>query len=91
MYVKLKNNGESTVEINWGQFHIVLKPGQASFDIAEALAKKFIMANPCLEIIKTGLHPEAIETQSPQEDISDKIINLDRPRVGAGPKRKRGQ
>lgn len=74
MNVVLQNEGEGYAEINWGEMHLVLKPGERTFPMPEALARKLTFRNANLkaipvESLQADQKTEAqSETEPPQVD-----------------------
>jgi hypothetical protein len=49
--VKLINTGEKRVELNYGQFHYELDPGDVTPPVGNELAQSFMSRNPCLQMV----------------------------------------
>lgn len=85
MYVRLKNIGEKTHDLNWGQSQTVLQPGDVSSPMGEVIARKFILGNPDMVIFDEKT-PEILNENIAADDAEPLEDEIPRPAL----KRKRG-
>lgn len=93
MEVVLQNRGEAIAEINWGGMHFLLKPGEKTFPMAEAIARKLAFRNQALEMIPTEDppaikgNPNAEDEKIDLENVPPEELTKNINRVGARPRK----
>lgn len=103
--IRLLNTGEIIAECNWGDMHLKIPPGEQSQLIPEPIARKLMRGNVGLEPVYEEIPVPSIEkpAEEPVEEDSDssanfdlnetppEALNKDINRVGARPRKKKGE
>ena len=81
----LKNVGETILELNWGDFHILLKPGEQTFTLGDSIVRKLILRNPALQLIpedqivptqETTDETEEVEIEASEDNSKDSVQDI---------------